>query len=243
MSNEILLLVSVILIYGFLIVWFKLFGKAGLIAYTVLTTITANIEALILIRAFGMDQTLGNVMFASSFLATDILSELYGKEQAQKAVNIGIATSFTFIVLTQFWFLYTTTAADIAMVHLKPIFSYTPRMMTASLFVYAIAQKFDVWAYHKWWKFTEKLSGDKRGYLWVRNNGSTLLSQLLNAILFTLFAFWGTYDVPTLISIIGSSYIIFIFTSIADTPMIYLARAMFEKAQKTKEKAIDNIKY
>lgn len=236
MSNEILLLISVLIIYGALIIWFKLFGKTGLIAYTVLTTITANIEALILIKAFGMEQTLGNVMFASSFLATDILSELYGKEHAKKAVNVGIATSITFIALTQFWFLYTTSAADTAMQHLQPIFSSTPRLMTASLLVYAITQKFDVWAYHKWWKFTEKLSGNKRAYLWVRNNGSTLISQLLNAFMFTFFAFWGTYDMPTLLSIVGSSYIIFIFTSIADTPMIYLARALFEREQKRKEK-------
>lgn len=228
MSNELLLIASVILIYGALIVWFHLFGKNGLVAFTVLTTITANIEVLILIRAFGLDQTLGNVMFASSFLATDILSELYGKGEAKKAVNVGIATSITFIIFTQFWFLYTPSTGDTAMEHLKFIFSSTPRMMTASLLVYAIAQKFDVWAYHKWWAFTEKICGDKRKYLWVRNNGSTLLSQLLNAILFTVFAFWGTYDVPTLISIIGSSYLVFIFTSIADTPMIYLARALFE---------------
>lgn len=229
MSNELLLFVSVLLIYGALLAWFKLFGKNGLIAFTALTTITANIEVLILIKAFGLEQTLGNVMFASSFLATDILSEIYGKDEAKKAVNIGIATSITFIVFTQFWFLYTPAAGDTSMEHLQYIFSTTPRMMTASLLVYAIAQKFDVWAYHKWWNLTEKLSGDRRKYLWVRNNGSTLLSQLLNAILFTTFAFWGTYDIPTLLSIAASSYVVFIFTSVADTPMIYLARMMYEK--------------
>lgn len=227
MSNELLLIGSVLLIYGALIIWFYLFGKNGLVAFTVLTTITANIEVLILIRAFGLDQTLGNVMFASSFLATDILSELYGKQEAKKAVNVGIATSITFILFTQFWFLYTPSTGDTSMEHLKFIFSSTPRMMTASFFVYAVVQKFDVWAYHKWWAFTEKSCGDKRKYLWVRNNGSTLLSQLLNAILFTVFAFWGTYDGTTLISIVGSSYLVFIFTSIADTPMIYFARALF----------------
>lgn len=229
MSNELLLIVSIVMIYGSLVMWYWLFGKTGLVAFTVLTTITANIEVLILIRAFGLDQTLGNVMFASSFLATDILSEIYGKKDAQKAVNVGIATSITFILFTQFWFLYNPSAADTAMQHLKPIFSSTPRMMTASLVVYAIAQRFDVWAYHKWWRFTERLCGDKRRYLWVRNNGSTLISQLLNSVLFGVFAFWGTYDAKTILSIIGSGYIIFIFTSLADTPMLYLARRLHDK--------------
>lgn len=231
MNNELLLIVSVLLIYGALIGWFWLFGKGGLISFTVLTTIAANIEVLILIRAFGLDQTLGNVMFASSFLATDILSELYGKEDAKKAVRVGIATSITFILFTQFWFLYTPSDGDFAMEHLKAIFSSTPRMMTASLLVYAIVQRFDVWAYHMFWKMTEKASGDRRRYLWIRNNGSTLVSQLLNAILFTVFAFIGTYDTRTLISIIASSYIVFIFTSLADTPMIYFARVLFEKGK------------
>lgn len=231
MSNEILLICSVLLIYGALIGWFYLFGKRGLISFTVLTTITANVEVLILIRAFGLDQTLGNVMFASSFLATDILSELYGKKEAEKAVHVGIATSITFILFTQFWFLYTPAAGDVSMEHLKAIFSSTPRMMTASLLVYAIVQQFDVWAYHKFWKLTEGKSGNRRKYLWVRNNGSTLMSQLLNAILFTLFAFYGTYDAKTLVSIIASSYIVFIFTSLADTPIIYLARSLFEKGK------------
>lgn len=231
MSNELLLILSVLLIYGALIGWFYLFGRGGLISFTVLATITANIEVLLLIRAFGLDQTLGNVMFASSFLATDILSELYGKEDAKKAVHVGIATSITFILFTQFWFFYTPSAGDVSMEHLKAIFSSTPRMMTASLLVYAIAQRFDVWAYHMFWKMTEKASGDKRKYLWIRNNGSTLVSQMLNAVLFTVFAFAGTYDVKTIISIIASSYVVFIFTSLADTPMIYVARVLYEKGK------------
>lgn len=209
--------------------WFYMFGKKGLITFSVLSTITANIEVLILVKAFGLDQTLGNVMFASSFLATDILSELYGKEEARKTVNIGIATSITFILFTQFWFLYTPASGDFVMEHLKVIFSTTPRMMTASLLVFAIAQKFDVWAYHKWWNFTTRLCGDKRKYLWVRNNGSTLISQLINTILFTTFAFAGTYNISTLISIAVSSYIVFIFTSLADTPIVYLARFLYER--------------
>lgn len=229
MSNELLLLVSIVLIYGTLMIWYGLFGKGGLIAFTVLATITANIEVMILIRAFGLDQTLGNVMFASSFLATDILSELYGKKAAKKAVHVGVATSISFIVFTQFWFLYTTAQADTVMEHLKAIFSSTPRMMTASLLVYAIVQRFDVWAYHAFWKLTEKISGNRRKYLWVRNNGSTLISQLLNTILFTTFAFLGTYDAKTIVSIIASSYIVFFVTSISDTPMIYLARTMYDK--------------
>lgn len=115
---------------------------------------------------------------------------------------------------------------------IREIFSSTPRMLTASFLVYAVSQAFDVWLYHKWWAFTEKKYGDRRKFLWLRNNGSTLLSQLLNTLLFTLAAFWGTYDGATLLSIFASSYVIYIFTSLLDTPALYLARRMHEKALK-----------
>lgn len=103
-----------------------------------------------------------------------------------------------------------------------------PRMLVSSFIVYAASQIFDVWLYHKWWAFTERKTGDRRRFLWLRNNGSTLISQLLNSLLFTLFAFYGTYDAGTLLSIFASSYVIYIFTSLLDTPALYLARRIKE---------------
>ena len=208
--------------------FYRLFGKQGLYVWTVIATISANIEVLILVDAFGLEQTLGNVLFATTFLVTDILSENHGKKEANVAVNIGIATSITFIVISQSWMLYTPSVNDFARPAIETVFSNTPRLMLASLIVYAICQKFDVWAYHKWWAFTSKRCGDSRRFLWLRNNGSTLISQFLNAVLYTIGAFWGLYDIPTLISITLSSYIIFIVTSLADTPVIYLARKLKE---------------
>lgn len=229
MTNEILLILSLIVLYGAVLVFYRLFGKLGLFVWTVIATIAANIEVLILVDAFGMEQTLGNVLFASTFLVTDILSENHGKKDANVAVNIGIATSIAFIVISQSWMLYTPAASDFASPAIATIFSNTPRLMLASLIVYAICQKFDVWAYHAWWAFTNKKCGDTKRFLWLRNNGSTLISQLLNAVLYTFAAFFGTYSVPTLISIAMASYVIFIVTSLADTPIVYMARKMKEK--------------
>ena len=228
MPNELLLILSLIVLYGAVLVFYRLFGKLGLYVWTVIATISANIEVMILVDAFGMEQTLGNVLFATTFLVTDILSENHGKKEANVAVNIGIATSIAFIVISQSWMLYTPAASDFASPAIATIFSNTPRLMLASLIVYAICQKFDVWAYHAWWAFTNKKCGDSKKFLWLRNNGSTLISQLLNAILYTFGAFFGVYDIPTLISIVLASYVIFIVTSLADTPIVYLARKMKE---------------
>ena len=79
MINELLLIFSVVFIYGAALLGYALFGKAGLYCVSAVATILANIEALILVNAFSMEQTLGNVLFAVTFLITDILSECEGK--------------------------------------------------------------------------------------------------------------------------------------------------------------------
>lgn len=224
--NELLLIISLPLIYGAVVAAYKFFGKTGLYAWTVFSTITANIEVLLLVDAFGIEQTLGNILFGSTFLVTDILSEKYGKKDAQLSVNLGIATSIGFIILSQLWLQYTPAANDWAMESFRVIFSNTPRVMLASLLVYAIVQRLDVWLYHKWWDFTRKKFGSSERFLWLRNNGSTMLSQLMNALLYTFGAFGGLYELPTLISICISSYAIFFITALADTPFVYLARSI-----------------
>jgi len=233
--NELLLILSVVIVYGAVPVAYKLFGRAGLYCLSAIATVFANIEVLILIKAFGMEQTLGNVMFAVTFLITDILSECEGKNAANKAVWTGVFSTLFFLAVSQLWLLFTPAEGDWATPAIREIFSNTPRMILASLTVYIVSQLFDVWLYHKWWDFTQKKFGDKRRFLWLRNNGSTLVSQMINSLLFTVFAFAGTYDILTLLSIFGSGYIIFIFTSLLDTPVIYLSRRIGDERKKSRK--------
>ena len=226
--NELLLIFSLFFIYGMALLDYKTLGKVGLYCLSAVATILANIEVVILIHAFGMEQTLGNVLFAVTFLITDILSECEGKKEANLAVWSGILSSIFFLVLSQSWMLYHPAEGDTMAPAIQAVFSNTPRMILASLSVYALSQFFDVWLYHRWWAFTEKRSGSHRRFLWLRNNGSTLISQIVNALFFTLFAFWGTYDISTLLSIFSSSYVIFIFTSLLDTPFVYWARRIHD---------------
>ncbi len=229
--NEFLLIGSVILIYGAVLLAYRLFGKAGLYAMTVIATVLANIEVLILIKGFGLEQTLGNVMFASTYLVTDILSENEGKKAAAKAVWVGVFTSLAMLIFTQYWMLYTPSSNDWVSEHIAAIFSTTPRMLLASFLGYVVSQRLDVWLYHKWWAFTTKKTGDENRFLWLRNNASTLISQIINTAIFTFVAFMGWYDGRTIVSIMLSSYLIFIVTSLLDTPFVYLGRRMKEKGR------------
>ena len=170
MNNELILIISLIGTYSAVLIWFTLFGEKGLFCFSVVATITANIEALILINAYGMEQTLGNILFGAT---------------SQKAVNMSMFALVCFILLSQSWFLYNPSENDTLFSSISAVFSNTPRIMITSLIVYFISQRFDVWAYHKWWNFTTKKFGDPKKYLWLRNNGSTLLSQRINNIFVT----------------------------------------------------------
>lgn len=227
--NEIILILSLLALFTAVVFVYKFFGKAGIFAFTAIITIMANIEVLLLVKAFGMEQTLGNVLFASTFLMTDILSETEGKKQANKAVYLGMLSAVSMVIISQSWFLYSPAEADWARPHLEAVFSVTPRLLLASLLGYIVSQKLDVFLYHKIWEFTEKKTGDKNKFLWVRNNCATLTAQIVNTIIFNIIAFYGMYDTKTLISIVVSSYLIYVVTSLLDTPFLYLARKLTKR--------------
>lgn len=229
MPNELLILISFIVIYGGVVLFYRYFGKGGLLAFSVLATIIANIEVMLLICAFGVEMTLGNVLFASTFLITDILSENHGRKDANKAVVISTLCSVVFVLLSQMWLMYTPSENDWASGAFRTIFSNTPRIVCASLGVYLISQLADVWLYHKWWDWCRKHFGDSRKGLWIRNNGSTMISQLLNTTLYTFLAFYGTYSLRTLVTIAVSSYIIYFITSLLDTPFVYWCRKIHDR--------------
>ncbi len=227
--NELLLLLSVAVIYGAVLLSYKFYGRSGLYAMTVFCTIVANIEVLLVVDAFALTQTLGNVLFAATFLITDILNENHGKKDANKAVVFGMLTSLLFIIISQSWMLYITVEENTVAIAIREVFSFAPRTMLSSLAVYAISQFADVYLYCHIWGLTEKRTGSSRSHLWLRNNLATLISQLINTVLFNLFAFGGIYSAKTLISIMLSGYIITVFTSLLDTPCVYIARKMSDK--------------
>ena len=227
--NELLLIITLLVSFGGTILFLRVFGKGGLFAWIGICTVFANIEVTIVVNAFGMEQTLGNTLFAATFLATDILSEIFGKKEATKGVLAGIFTSLTFILLSFLWVHYIPSESDWASGFVKGLFSNTPRMLLASLIAYAVSEWIDVVLYHAWWNLTEKKTGDRKKMLWFRNNFSTLISQFVNIVIFNFGAFWGIYAFGELVAITGACYVIYIITSLLDTPFVYIARRMMEK--------------
>lgn len=224
--NELLIIITLLLSFGGTLLFFKVFGKGGLFAWIGICTVLANIEVTILVNAFGMEQTLGNTLFAATFLATDILSEIFGKKDAQKGVLAGIFTSLSFIMLSFMWVHYIPAEGDWASPFVHGLFTNTPRMLISSLIAYVVSESIDVSLYHAWWNFTQKKTGSRSKMLWFRNNFSTLISQFVNIVIFNFGAFSGIYTFSQLAAITASCYVIYIVTSLLDTPFVYLARTI-----------------
>lgn len=229
--NELLLIATLLVTYTAILSAFRFFGKTGLYALNAVITVLANIEVLMVVRAFGIEQTLGNVLFASTFLITDLLSESEGRRAANRAVAMGMGANVLFLVLTQLWLAYVPSESDWATPSIHALFTQAPRVVGASLAVYVVSQLLDVWIYHKWWNLTSRLSGSRHAGLWLRSNGSTIISQLVNTVLFVLLAFYGVYDRATLVSIVASTYAVYFVISLLNTPVEYLARHINENTK------------
>lgn len=202
---------------------YKFFKKTGLFIWVAMAAIIANIQVIQTIEVFGKITTLGNIIYGTSYLATDILNEKYGKKEAQKGVYIGIFILVTVTVIMQICLRFTPLAGDdfaaSTSESLNLIFGLLPRIAFASIVAYALSQLHDVWAFDKW---KQKLPE----HLWLRNNLSTLTSQLIDNVVFTFLAFWGTLEFPVILEIFVTTYMMKFVVAALDTPFIYLAKKM-----------------
>jgi uncharacterized integral membrane protein (TIGR00697 family) len=220
--NEIYWAVMLLVNFLLVILAYKIFGKKGLFIWIPIATIVANIQVVQTIELFGLVATLGNIVYATSFLVTDILSEIYGRKEANRAVWIGFFSVIAMTILMNLALIFKPLEGDdfsiVTYQSLETIFSLMPRIVGASLIAYLVSQRHDVWAYHFW---KNKIPGIKN--IWIRNNLSTMVSQLLDSLIFTLIAFYGKYELKILGEIFITTYFLKWIVAIADTPFIYWA--------------------
>ncbi|MBU1320568.1 MAG: queuosine precursor transporter [candidate division Zixibacteria bacterium] len=219
MHNEILWILFVIFDLSVVLLAFRLWGKNGLYAMIACSGVICNIQVVITVQLFGLVATLGNIVYASIFLATDILSEHFGPRAARKGVWIGFFTLIWATVAMQFAVHFVPDESDFMLGHVRELFSLMPRIVVASLVAYLISQHHDIWAFDFW----KKRTAGK--HLWLRNNASTLISQLMDSLVFTLIAFVGEFDTGVLIQILITTYLMKVIVAVADTPFVYLSRS------------------
>lgn len=224
MNNNFWWLILLAVNYIGLVCSFKFFKKHGMYAWIAMASILANIQVIKTIEIFGCVTTLGNIIYGSSFLATDILSECYSEEEARQGVFIGIFTILVTTIIMQICLQFIPHPTDIANEALDTIFSILPRITIASIIAYFFSQNFDVWFYNYLrQKFPQ--------HLWLRNNGSTMISQLIDNLLFTLIAFTGVFPEGVMLQIFITTYLMKWVVALLDTPFLYWARNLHNKDQ------------
>ncbi len=239
-NTEVVWFIMLILCFLSILVFLRLFGYVGLYVYSAIAIIAANIQVLkqanfnffssinekIIPFYEPSPIALGTILFASTFLCTDILSEYYGKEKARKNVLIGFCSFFLMTILMLVT-IGIQPAEDewVSMVQESLAILFTPMtsIFVASMIAYLISQYFDIWFF----SYLKTVSSNK--FLWLRNNVSTAVSSLIDNTIFSIFAWIILNPNPfplsdVIMTFILGVYLLRIFIAILDTPFIYLAK-------------------
>lgn len=186
---------------------------------------------------YTMSVPAGVIAYPFTFLATDLISELFGRKKAQLVVWVGFFMNFfiLFLMTINHW-LPNANGVSGGLDLFEGVYEFMIGNTIASMIAYLTAQSVDVRLFHYWKK---KTNGK---HLWLRNNASTMFSQLVDstAILFILY-FAGNLgeninSIGAVVILILNSYLFKFFFALFDTPLFYLGVKLFQKFEEDSER-------
>lgn len=215
--------------------------EASMRSYAILATlfagtvVAANLMGTKVIPFFtiGTYQMTGSVaifLFPLSFLITDIVAEIYGP-RATRALVTGTLMVLVLVLGVTALATVLPPADRFAAQNAEyvSVFRSSLRIILASIVAFTLSQYHDVWAFDFWKK---KTNGR---FLWLRNNASTIVSQLIDTVIFMLIAFWGVSERFTLGFVLGSMvpayYLLKVLAAFLDTPLVYLGVRLLRMSQ------------
>lgn len=224
----------------------RLLGPPGLYVYIGVAVVAANLQVLKAVK-FGFfpdPVALGTVLFASTYLCTDILAEYYGPKQARVGVSLGFAA----MLLMTVWMMATLGFRPLSAPgpewewalenhgHLRALFTPAPALFVAGMTAYLISQYHDVWVYQRIRRLTHGR------FVWLRNNVSTMISALIDNTIFGVLAWWVFAAEPMpwrvlIFTYILGTYGLRIVVALLDTPVVYLARFCLPPADRETRRA------
>lgn len=213
--NELLCVITLVISFTFVILSYKFLGKTGLFLWIAIATIVSNIQTVKLVNIFGIESSLGTILYGSTFLATDILNLKYGKKEAKKTILIGFLTMIVMTVFMSLCLKYEPSSNDFAQQSLITIFTVNIRITIASLIAFAFSQFIDTILFQKLQK--------KYNKLWLSNNASTMICQIIDTIIFCTITYYGLVDIQVIFQIMISMYVFKFVIALCDTPYIYIA--------------------
>lgn len=185
--------------------------------------VAALIASKIIIIA-GVAVPAGVLAYSITFIVSDVISEVWGKECANNIVQSGFVTLVMTSALA--WLAVVWPAAPFwhGQENFSAVIGTTPRIVAASLVAYLVSQKHDIWLFH----LLKKRTNGK--HLWLRNNASTVISQFIDSAIFVTIAFWGILPVG---EIILGQWLIKLAIAALDTPIVYILCHSLRKQMQT----------
>lgn len=214
MENIIISAIYLILSFAITIFCYKKYGKYGLYIWMSVLVIICNIQTTKISELFGLTISLGNISYGALFLTTDILTEKYGKNSTYNATKISFMTMAIFALLMYIFLQYKPSKIDFSQDALVTIFSYVPRVTVGSLLAYYISQRCDAFLY-------SKLKA-KYNKVWISNNVSTMISQIVDTLIFVTIAFVGIMNYTEIIDLIITMILFKWVIALLDTPFMIL---------------------
>jgi len=225
-NQELLWIVTVVYDLGLAILLYRFFGKYGLYTAVVLGIVLGNLQggkvSELTLFGYSFTASMGAILYSGIYFATDVLNEKFGREEANRAVMLGFVANVA--VMITLWISIQFRPSDITgsalEVHnaISTLAGYSPIFVIGSLTAYLISQTFDVWFFHKIRSYT----GESK--LWLRNNLSTITSQLLDTMIYQFTWVMAGMDIKTAFLIAVTKYIFKVFIAGIDTIFIYWVR-------------------
>lgn len=198
--------------------WDLKFKTNLLLGLFVAAIIAANMIGTKVAHVF-FDFSVGIFAFPLTFLITDIIEEVHGKKKTKEFVYIAFVCLVFVLAITAFAVKVPFAERSFVQENYTQVFGTTMRIFIASIIAFFIGQMHDVWAFNFWKQKT------KGKYLWLRNNLSTIVSQLIDTVIFMFIAFYGVspkFTISYLFVLIIPYWLIKVGAALLDTPFVYL---------------------
>jgi len=174
---------------------------------------------------YTFEISVGIIPYPITFLVTDIISEVYGKKKANEVVLAGLFSSiFVLLIVMIANSVSATIWSPINNETFSNVFGLTGIAVGASMLAYLLAQFIDIRIFHFWKKLT------KGKHLWLRNNASTFVSQLVDtATIIILLCLTGAIAWDKFWILLINGFLFKVIMALLDTPILYLVISLIRK--------------
>lgn len=168
------------------------------------------------------------VCYAITFLMTDVIGEIWGKDEANLCVKWGFICQILATILIVFTQYLPAVDPDMQN-HYTALLGQNWIFVIGSLAGYLVSQSWDVFIFHKIRNKIVKNGEQGSAKRWIWNNASTMTSQIFDTVIFIGIAFgigfgwlWKPEMHMTLIAMMIGQYVLKFVLAALDTPIFYL---------------------